>query len=146
MAKWIKANKFSILTSIAACGVIAACAWFLIAAFWVAVPLWAHILITALAGLVSAVPVYLLGAEKPVQFALRISAKKLGKDKQEQLIQIANDIFAQAKALEEAGKKEEELKAQALKEAQNELQAKQKAELEQLAQIKLQEIRNTEAK
>lgn len=145
MAKWLKANKFSILMGIIACGVVAGACWFVIAAYWAAVPLWAHILITAASGLVSAVGVYFLGAEKWVEYTLRISAKKLGKEKQEQLTNVAKNLFAQAKAVEEEQKKEEELKAEALKKAQAELEAKQKAELEQLTQIKLQEMKNNEA-
>lgn len=144
MAKWLKANKFSILSGIIACGIVAGAVWFVITAYWAVAPLWAHILITIASGLVSAVGVYFLGAEKWTEYSLRIAAKKLDKDKKEQLQQVAGSLFAQAKALEEANKKEEELKAKALQEAQAELQAKQKAELEQLAQSKLQEIKNNE--
>jgi hypothetical protein len=143
MAKWLKANKFSILMGIIACGIVAGACWFVIAAYWAVAPLWAHILITVASGLVSAVGVYFLGAEKWVEYALRISAKKLEKEKQEQLVQVADNLFAQAKALEEAEKKEEELKAKAISEARAELEAKQKAELEHLVQAKLQEIKNT---
>ena len=146
MAKWIKANKFSILMGIIACGIVAGAVWFVISAYWALVPLWAHISITVAGGLVSAVGVYFLGAEKWVDFSLRIASKKLDKEKKEQLTQVAGNLFEQAKALEEASKKEEEMKAKALKEAQDELQAKQKAELEQLTQIKLQEIKNAEIK
>lgn len=143
MAKWLKANKFSILMGIIACGVVAGAVWFVIAAYWALVPLWAHILITIASGFVSAIGVYFLGAEKWVEYTLRISAKKLGAEKQEQLVQVADNLFAQAKALEEASKKEEELKAKAISEARAELEAKQKAELEHLAEVKLQEIKNT---
>lgn len=144
MAKWLKANKFSILSGLIACGIVAGAVWFVIAAYWAGVPLWSHILITIASGLVSAVGVYFLGAERWVEYSLRISAKKLGKEKTQELATMADNLFKQAKALEEANKKEEELKAQAIKEAQAELQAKQKAELEQLAQFKLQEIKNNE--
>jgi len=152
MAKWLKANKFSILSGIVALGVVAGAVWFVISAYWVNVPLWAHILITAGSGCVSCVGVYFLGAERWVQYSLRISAKKLSKEKQEQLVQTADNLFNQVKALEEQEKKdaelkkqEEELKAKAQALALEELQAKQKAELEQLTQAKLQEIKNIQA-
>lgn len=144
MSKWIKANKFSIMMGIIACGVVAGAVWFVISAYWALAPLWAHILITVASGLVSAIGVYFLGAEKWVEYSLRIAAKKLNKDKQEQLTQVADNLFAQAKALEEASKKEEELKAKAIREAQEELKAKQNAELEQLARQKLESIKQAE--
>lgn len=142
MAKWLKANKFSILMGLIACGVVAGACWFVVAAYWAGVPMWAHILLTAASGLISAVGVYLLGAEKWVEYSLRISAKKLEKDKQEQLTKVAQNLFAQAKALEERAKVENELKEKAAKQAKAELEAKQKAELEQLTEQKLKEIKS----
>ena len=145
MAKWLKANKFSVLMGIIACGVVAGAVWFVISSYWSASPLWAHILITAGSGLVSCLGVYFLGAEKWTEYVLRISAKKLSKENQAKLSETATALFNQAKALEEQSKKEAELKAQAEAQAKAELEAKQKAELEQLTQAKLQEIKNIQA-
>lgn len=144
MAKWIKANKFSILMGIIACGIVAGAVWFVIAAYWAAAPLWAHITITCASGLISSIGVYFLGAETFTNYALRIAAKKLGKEKTAQLTETAEKLFSEVKAAEAESKKEEERKALALKEAEAELKAKQEAELQALTQKKLEEIKNSE--
>lgn len=143
MAKWLKANKWSIITGIIACGVTAGAVWFAIAMYWIAAPLWAAILITCASGLLSGVGVYFLGAEKWTAYVLRISAKRLKKEDSEKLIEVSDQLFSVAKAKEEQEKADKENQELALKEARAELEAKQKAELELLAKEKLIAIKNS---
>lgn len=108
MAKWIKANKWSIISAFVAAGVVASSVWFVIAAYWVTAPLWAEITITIASGLVSMIAAYFLGAEKVVQYSLRIASNKLPKDKVEQLTSKANEMMNEiAKAKEEEIAKEQ---------------------------------------
>lgn len=113
MAKWIKANKWSILSAFCACIISATAVWFVMAMYWVGGPLWAEILITSISGCLSMVLVYLLGAETVLKFTLRKAADKLPTEKVETLTNLANGMFAEiekAKALEaEKLKKEKEL-------------------------------------
>lgn len=110
MKKWIKANKWTVIVSIFACGFVGATSWFLISAFWIGVPLWAHVLIVAGASLLTIVPVYLLGAETIVQWTLRLSSKGLPAEKVDELTNVANQFkeeVAKAKVEEELKKREE---------------------------------------
>ncbi len=139
MGKWIKANKFSIILGILACGVIAAAVWFIIESYWLTAPLWASITITSCSGLISLISVYFLGHEKVMDFANRILLKKLSPEQSKKITEYSEKIIEETKLAEEKEKAELIAKREALAEAEAELKAKQKAELDKLAELKLAE-------